>query len=324
MQSYTRLSEKERVFLASCLLDADASDKELAQRSGLSQHATRNVRTSLLRRGLIKPIYHIDLFALGYLDFTAFFNRGAESSASQRRLEHTIMTHPRVMGFNRMGGGYRYMLWFWAKQVHEAEALFTLLRPTEAGAHFEKTVRLAIDWTVFTPQHLSSRAEKRRSINMTSKTTLVTLDDTDEAILNALSRHPEATLPTVARTLSMPPSTLQYRIEKLKERGIIRGKIYRLATDKIGVQSYRVLIVDRGMNEAQKNLFRKAIAQCHNVLAALSCTGNWDYELRFETENSRELDTFCQSLYDTFGAAIDSIKILPQFEILKRLGYPTG
>jgi DNA-binding Lrp family transcriptional regulator len=137
MQSYTRLSEKERIFLASCLLDADGSDKELAEKSGLSQHATRNVRSSLLRRGLISPFYHIDLFTLGYLDFTAFFNRGAESSASQRRLEQTIMTHPRVMGFNRMGGGYRYMLWFWAKQVHEAEELFTTLRPTEAGAHLK-------------------------------------------------------------------------------------------------------------------------------------------------------------------------------------------
>jgi DNA-binding Lrp family transcriptional regulator len=121
----------------------------------------------------------------------------------------------------------------------------------------------------------------------------------------------------------MPPTTLLGRIEKLRERRILRGQIYRLATDKIGVQSYRVLIVDRGMSEAQKNLFRKVITQCPNVLAALSCTGNWDYELRFETEDSRELDSFCQSLYDTFGGAIDSIKILQQFEILKRLGYPS-
>jgi DNA-binding Lrp family transcriptional regulator len=323
MQSYTRLSEKERIFLASCLLDADGSDKELGEKSGLSQHATRNVRSSLLRRGLISPFYHIDLYALGFLNFTTFFNRGAESSAGQRRLEQSMMTLPRVLGFNRMGGGYRYMLWFWAKQVHEAEELFTTLRPTEAGAHFEKTVRLAFDWTVFTPRYLSDAPLRRAAIHMTSKTPLVSLDKTDDEILRALSTTPGASLPTIARTLSLPTSTLQYRIDKLKERRIIRGKLYRLATDKIGVQSYRVLIVDRGMSEAQKDLFRKEITQCPNVLAALSCTGNWDYELRFETENSRELDTFCQSLYDTFGGAIDSIKILQQFEILKRLGYPS-
>ena len=323
MQSYIRLSEKERAFLASCLLDADASDKELAHKSELSQHATRNVRSSLLQRGIITPFYHIDLYALGYLNFTTFFNRGAESSAGQRRLEQTMMTHPRVLGFNRMGGGYRYMLWFWAKQAHEAEDLFGILRPTESGAHFEKTVRLAFDWTVFTPQHLSSSSFKRASIHMTSKTAQVSLDETDAHILQTLSAKPGASLPIVARTLAMPVSTLQYRIDRLTERRILRGKIYRLATDKIGVQSYRVLIVDRGMNETQKNLFRKAIAQCPNVLAAVSCTGNWDYELRFETEDSRELDAFCQSLYDTFGGAIDSIKILQQFEILKRLGYPS-
>ena len=150
------------------------------------------------------------------------------------------------------------------------------------------------------------------------------MDETDDKILRALSKTPGASLPMVARALTMSPSSLQYRIDKLTERQIIRGKIYRLATDKVGIQTYRVLVVDRGMNEAQKTHFRKVIAQCPNVLAALSCTGSWDYELRFETEDSRDLDTFCQSLYDTFGAAIDLIKILQQFEVLKRLSYPTS
>jgi DNA-binding Lrp family transcriptional regulator len=324
MQSYIRLSDNERAFLAANLLNADATVKELSQRAGLSERTTRNVADSLLQRGIITPLYHIDLFALGYLDFTAFFNRGAESSAGQRQLEQTIMTLPRVMGLNRMGGGYRYMLWFWATQVHEADELFAVLRPTEAGAHFEKTVRLAFDWTVFTPQHLSRAPQKRAAIHMTSRTPLVTLDETDDKILRALSKNPAASLPMVARALAMSTSSLQYRIEKLTERQVIRGKIYRVATDKIGVQSYRVLIVDRGMNEAQKTHFRKAITRCPNVLAALSCTGSWDYELRFETEDSRELDIFCQSLYDTFGAAIDSIKVIQQFEVLKRLSYPTN
>lgn len=323
MQSYIRLSDKERAFLAANLLNADASVRELSQRSGLSERTTRNVVDSLLRRGIIAPLYHIDLFALGYLDFTAFFNRGAESSAGQRRLEQTIMNQPRVLGLNRMGGGYRYMLWFWATQVHEADELFAVLRPTEVGAHFDKTVRLAFDWTVFTPQYLSLSPQKKASIHMTSRTPLVELDETDDRILRALSKNPAASLPMVARALAMSPSSLQYRIEKLTERNIIRGKIYRVANDKIGVQTYRVLIVDRGMNETQKALFRKAITQCPHVVAALSCTGSWDYELRFETEDSRELDVFCQSLYDTFGAAIDSIKVIQQFEILKRLSYPT-
>ena len=87
MQSYIRLSDNERAFLAANLLNADATVKELSQRAGLSERTTRNVADSLLQRGIITPLYHLDLFALGYLDFTAFFNRGAESSAGQRQLD---------------------------------------------------------------------------------------------------------------------------------------------------------------------------------------------------------------------------------------------
>jgi hypothetical protein len=46
-------------------------------------------------------------------------------------------------------------------------------------------------------------------------------------------------------------------------------------------------------------------------------------ELQCEAENSGELDDFFQDLYDTFGSAIDSIKTIQRFKILKRLGYPT-
>jgi Lrp/AsnC family transcriptional regulator len=232
------------------------------------------------------------------------------------------MTHSRVMGLNRMGGGYRYMLWLWAQQIHEVDELFTLLRPAEAGAHFEKTVRIAIDWSVFNPLYLSPSSHKRESIHLTSKTPVRALDDTDGRILEFLSGNPDTSLQGIARAMAMSASSIQYRIDKLTEQRIIRGKIYVLRTDKIGVQTYRLLLVDRGMSPDQKKLLYKMMALCPNVVAAISCTGNWDFELRFETENSRELDTFCQSLYDTFGPAIDSVKIIQQFETLKRISYP--
>ena len=81
--------------------------------------------------------------------------------------------------------------------------------------------------------------------------------------------------------------------------------------------------MDRGLSSDQKQLIRKKFEACPNLVAALLCTGNWDYELRFEAETSQDLDTFCLDIYDTFGTAVDSIKTIQQFKILKRLGYPT-
>lgn len=324
MKVISRLSEKERLFLSQAALCADASVKALADKTGLRQHVVRYIQDSLVSRGLIVPVYHVDMFSLGYIDFTAFFNRGAETSAGQKRLEQQILNHPKVLGFNRMGGGYRYMLWFLVKQLYEVDELFTLLRPTETGAHFEKTVRIALDWTVYNPQYLLREKGKRDSITLSSKTEITALDAKDFALLRALSMNPSASLQTIGRSLQMSPNSLAYHLAKLRERKVLRGLTYILQNDKLGIQTYRVLITDGGLSLQQKLQLRKICEACPNVVALLTCTGNWDFELRFETENSEELDSFCQTLYDHFGSSVGPIKTLQQFKILKRLGHPTA
>ena len=322
MKRLSQLSDKERIVLSHSALNADISVKELSKRTGMRQHAVRYIQDSLLSRGLIVPVYHIDLFSLGYLDFTVFFNRGAESSVGQKRLERHILSHPNVLGFSRMGGGYRHMLWFVVKQLYEVDDIFTLLRPTEVGAHFEKTVRVALDWTVYNPQYLTQEKGKRYAIALSSRTEIVHVDSKEQAILRGLSQHPGASLLSISRSLQMSSTSLNYHVAKLKEQGVIRGLTYILQNDRLGIQTYRVLITDGGLSAEQKMKFRHLCELCPNVVACLMCTGNWDYELRFETENSEELDSFCQALYDAFGSSIGTIKALPQFQILKRLGHP--
>ena len=323
MELPVRISEKDRIFLANFALSADLSVRDLAKRCKMSESTVRYTRDSLLDRGLIKPVYHIDMFSLGYIDFTAFLNRGAESSSGRTRLEQKMISHPRVTALYKMGGGCQYMVWLQVKKLFEIEELFALIRPNESGANFEKSIRLALDWTVFTPNYLAPKHSKRSSIAVSAQASLATIDDVDEKLLQGLSKHPEMSLTSLARTIQMNPNTLIYRFDKLKERGIVRGLTYILQIDKLGIQTYRVLLVDRGLSSEQKKLLRKKFEACPNVVAAILCTGNWDYELRFEAEASQDLDNFCQDLYDTFGSAIDSIKTIQQFKILKRLGHPT-
>lgn len=318
------MSDRERAFLSHATLSADVSVKELAQRTGLRQHAVRYIQDSLLSRGLIVPVYHIDLFSLGYIDFTVFFNRGADSSAGQKHLERQILSHPNVLGFNRMGGGYRHMLWFVVKKLYEVDDIFAMLRPSEAGAHFEKTVRVALDWTVYNPQYLTREKGKRYAIALSSRSEVVPTDAKEQGILRGLSQHPGASLLSISRSLQMSSTSLSYHVAKLKEKGVIRGLTYVLQNDKLGIQTYRVLITDGGLNAHQKVEFQRLCEMCRNVVACIMCTGNWDYELRFETENSEELDSFCQILYDTFGSSMGTIKVLQQFQIIKRLGHPSA
>ena len=120
----------------------------------------------------------------------------------------------------------------------------------------------------------------------------------------------------------MSPSTFNYRFERLRERGVIAGMGYVLATEKLGIHLYRVMIVDRCLTKQQREHLLKVLSDHPNVGAIKKCTSNWDFELRFETEDPAEIDTFSQELYDRFGSGIDSITPVQQFKVLKRRALP--
>jgi DNA-binding Lrp family transcriptional regulator len=289
----------------------------------MSESSIRYVRDSLLERGIVKPVYHIDMLSLGYIDFTAFINRGAESSAGRAKIERLIAEYPQVTALYKMGGDWQYLVWLQIKNVFDIERFFSLIRPNEPGANFEKSIRLALEWTVFTPNYLAPRVSRRSSIAVSAKHNPVQIDETDEQILRGLAKHPEMSLTSLARHLRVNPTTLSYRYSKMQEKGVIRGLSYIIQIDKTQIQAYRILIVDRGLSLEQKKLLRKKFESCPNVVAAILCSGNWDYELRFETESYKDLERFSHDLYDTFGSAIDSIKTTQQLAILKRTSYPT-
>jgi DNA-binding Lrp family transcriptional regulator len=105
---------------------------------------------------------------------------------------------------------------------------------------------------------------------------------------------------------------------------ILRGKTYLLNCERLGIQIYRVMIIERTLSSQQRQQLRSYVCSHPNVSAFLVSTGGWDYELRFESEASEPLQEFCQNIIDTFGVAIASIRTSQQQQTLKRVSYPVA
>jgi DNA-binding Lrp family transcriptional regulator len=316
------LTRNERAFLATCALSGSASLKELASLAGMREHAVRYAMSSLLERGAIKPCWQIDPFTLGLHGIAAYFNRGAESSRGRLTLERKLVSHPQVTWLAKMAGSYQYGIAFNTRRIYDLDDFFALLRPSEPAAHFEKTVRIALDWSLYTPNYLAPSGSKRQVLSMTPPRESINIDETDAAIVRTMASYPHESLPQIARRLSMGSSSFSYRFDKLRDRKIIRGLTYVQQTEKLGISTFRIFIVERGLSSEQKETFKDFLFACPHVVSCVRCAGSWDYELRFETETPEDLDAFCQKLYDTFGSGIGSLSICQQFRTLKWLSVP--
>lgn len=322
MKPSTRLSENERLFLATSCMNADASAKEVAARIGIREHKVRHIRDSLIKRGLISPLHFIDTFRVGFTDFRLFLSEIHEPSKVRTAFEKLVLQHHQVYWLARMSGAYQYAITFLSKDPCEMIDFFSAVQPKPNGLYANKTISIAGDWTVFSPNFLAPEVRARQSIHMTTRNQEVRLELQDQRILETMGKHPTASIPTLARLCAMAPTTLAYRIEKLTEMGVLRGQVYLLNHHELGISVYRIMIVEKGLSAGERERLRKYMAQHPSVGALLICTGGWDYELRFECTSAEAVDEFCQTIIDEFGDGIGTIRISQQVRTLKRVSYP--
>lgn len=322
MKPFIRLSDNERCFLAATTLNASVSAKEVAERIGVREHKVRHIRDSLLKRGIITPLYMVDTFRIGYTDFRLFLSDIAAPSKIRTAFERLVLQHHQVYWAARMSGAYQYAITFLSKDPCEMIDFFAAVQPKPDGIYAHKTISIAGDWTVFTQNYLAPEMRSRQSISMTTRERIAAPDKRDEEILQAMARNPTASLAALARVCGMASTTLGYRIDKLAEMKVVRGQIYLLNYQALGISVYRIMIVEKGLSLSERERLRKYMSNHPNVGALLVCTGGWDYELRFECLNPETVEDFCQTIIDDFGAGIGSVRVSQQVKNLKRVAYP--
>jgi len=317
-----RLNEIERRLIVSWNLCADISVREIAQRADIREHKIRHALESLVRNGILVPSFLIDNYRLGYSDYGIFFSPSAETSVSRQAFENQMLADSRIAWLARMSGTFQYGATFMAKQPHDVVDFFETMQPATQGSYAKKTLRIGVDCTWFSPNYLAPDVSSRDSVSVTSREGTPPLDSVDHAILVAMARYPASSTAHLARSTGMNASSLAYRLQKLRELGVVRGRMYSINTARLGVLMYRVMILNCGLTEQDRKKLQSLCARNPNVVAFVVCTGSWDYELRFETEHPQLLDEFCQHLIDTFGQSIGSVKVSQQLSTLKRFAYP--
>jgi DNA-binding Lrp family transcriptional regulator len=276
---------------------------------------------SLARRGILVPMYLVDNYQLAFSDYGFFFSPSAESSALRRRFENSLMRHPRVVWLARMSGTFQYGATFMAKRPHELVDFFSWMQPLSQGAYARKATRIAVDCTWFSPNYLAPDVTERITVSITSSAEPPVLDAIDKKILITMTENPASSTTQLASLAGMNKSSLAYRIGRLREAKIIRGRMYSIKNYILGILMYRVMIVDCGLTDAQRRQLYEICSRCPHVVAFVVCTGNWDFEFRFEAEHPEIVDNFCQQLIDTFGKSIGSVLVSQQLSTLKRSAY---
>ena len=115
------------------------------------------------------------------------------------------------------------------------------------------------------------------------------IDAIDLALIELLQEDARASQATLAKRVGLAPSSVNERIRKLADSGIVTGYQARVSPEAMGYDLLAFIYV--GWNEpATEPAFLATIANEPSITEAHHVTGSWNYMLKVRVRNTRMLE----------------------------------
>jgi Lrp/AsnC family leucine-responsive transcriptional regulator len=116
------------------------------------------------------------------------------------------------------------------------------------------------------------------------------LDETDRLILGELKRDASRPVTKLARYLNLPRSTVQNRVEKLRETGVIKRTVVIPDYEKIGLPVTAIILVTfLPTHKRSQHEVAQEIAEIENIVEVHVVAGSWDIIVKARGSSLKEI-----------------------------------
>jgi Lrp/AsnC family transcriptional regulator, leucine-responsive regulatory protein len=121
------------------------------------------------------------------------------------------------------------------------------------------------------------------------------LDPTDRKIIASLQEDAKRTLAVVGRAVGLSPAAVKRRIDRLEDRGVIRGYGARIDAQQLGDHAEALVEIYCGASTAPADI-AASLGGFDEILSAFTVSGEPDAVIRVRVENIKALEKVVERL----------------------------
>lgn len=316
-----RAEQLGEVIVASQLQAAAPVDK-IRKLTNMRSHSVRYWLNRGLDLGVIQRRCFMNMFRLGYTQHQIYISLATGSRERRQAVVERLIQSTMVTWLGRLGGDYQYGANIISNNLAEVFDLFHSISEEFGHILLEKAIAVRVALTLLGSKYLAPHIDPGEPLSYRITTEYIETDELDRKLLRAVTNDASQSTHQIARNLAIPQSTVDYRLKKLVENGVIVGHYYAVLPEKVGMHSFLLLLCSKGIsNELRQELYNFCVEH-PNVTIFIEAIGNWDFEMVFEVEHSEQATIIMEELQDAFGDKLHWIKMLPLFSYLKLAEYP--
>jgi DNA-binding Lrp family transcriptional regulator len=316
-----QLSEKQRQILRLIQLRADLPIDRIAARVRLHRHSVARFIQRLVNAGVLRKSVAINLAPIGLTRYNLLFARSPRCPTNREQLVRDLSADPNIIYVGEIAGDFEYEVTFASRSAAELPLLMDRVSAKFKNGFFEKSLVTVLEKHLFGTKALVTDIPVP-PLSLRTLCNHCEIDKTDHRLLHILANHNGPSQREIARLLGLPSSTVAYRINNLKERGIILGHYYILNGIPLKLLRFKILVYCRGAHSASQAKLYEFAKKHKNIDTLMVCVGAYDYELTVQVTDYLEVVTLGEQLRSHFKDELIRTKTFSCFENHKFSDYP--
>ena len=316
------ITESEAAVLAAAQLQANATASLVSKQCGVAEHSVRYTLKKFSEAGVIVPRAVLNPERLGYTVYILFFSVSHDSSEHEQALREALCNSELTVSVFDLGGDYQYGVVMYAQEISEVYDFVAHLAGLSGVTLLDKSLGVRISTSLLRRRYLSQQSASIEELSFGQRGAIHRIDELDHLILRGITHTEFSSRRALARELGIPHSTVDSRIQRLEEKGVIVGYAYGIRCAKLGMSPSRILIRSKGDPKMLWQNVRQFARRHTNVVQATRMLGGFDFDLLVETKCAKQVVEITRSVHDALGPEVVSVKTLPVYGYLKLDEYP--
>lgn len=236
------ISEKERQVLYALSLNARESLSNIAKELHLSRQVVSYTLEALEKKGIVEGYYAIlNINQLGYLYHRAFFKFNNINLDKEKLLIQYCRAHKKIGWIIQHQGKWDLAAIIWAKHTIEFEQVLDDILEKFGDFIAEKNFSVSTSIHHLKHKYLLG-VHSQEDLVLGGDPTEPELDDIDYDILGILTKDARLSFSHLGQALSLKPSVVKSRMEKLEENQIILGYHLKINDQILGYTHFKIFL----------------------------------------------------------------------------------
>jgi DNA-binding Lrp family transcriptional regulator len=316
-----KLSDRDTAILANLSPEGVGSVAAFSSAPTQRSHAAAHQLTQLIDRHCITRSFFIDVGALGFRSYIAYFSFQPALRSEIDAALFAVSRHPYVSWLGELSGSFQYACTVCAKDISQALLIYGSLTNTMKLPWHRKAF---VERYLLTTWPLKSGTEQTHphAVVYPPPSAQVSISEMDHQVLSLKAISPEMPHAEIAQRLSATDIQVGERMQELERTRVITGCCYAVNTSRLGLSHTEISLtlnrIDAALIDMLVN-FGREHPRCHSVAG---CLGTWDFQFTVLTAHTDDQHRFTSELWQRFGQHIETLHVTSLARELRRNSYP--